>query len=132
MSDPAETLRAALDAAQKVAEAAAAVCGCHPPVPSWTFGDETTKGRILIVDDPHPTLHRKMGRRWNGSYEGMFTAQHIVLNDPAAVLRRIAADREILEDAENIISGWNEDHVKDFAQDVIRNLATGWGWNADA
>lgn len=97
IADPLAYLHSAHAAAEKAAEAAAQVCGCHPPVPKWEFGDETTKGRILIVGDPHPRLHRKMGRRWNGSYEGMFTAQHIVANDPAAVLRRIAADRKQLE-----------------------------------
>ncbi|MFD7016114.1 DUF6221 family protein [Streptomyces sp. NPDC059928] len=91
-------LRDAMNAAQLAAEKAAALCGCHPPAPSWTFGDETTGGRILVGDDPHPEVKRKIGRRWNGSYEGLFMAEHIVRNDPDAVLRRIAADRQLLDD----------------------------------
>jgi hypothetical protein len=96
-TDPLEFLRAALDARQEQAKAAAELCGCHPPASSWVFGDEETDGRILVKDEPHPGVKRKIGRRWNGSYEGMHMAQHVIANDPAAVLRRIAADRKILE-----------------------------------
>lgn len=87
-----------IDAVEAAARKAAALCGCHAPAPSWSFrdGDEPTDGRILVVDEPHPTLKRKIGRRWNGSYEGLFMAEHIVRHDPAAVLRRCEADRKIL------------------------------------
>ena len=87
-----------IDEAERLAHRAAELCGCHPPAPSWSFrdGDEPTDGRILIVDDPHPDLKRKIGRRWNGSYEGLFMAEHIAHHDPAAVLRRCTADRRIL------------------------------------
>lgn len=87
-----------IDETERLARHAAALCGCHPPAPAWSFrdGDGPTDGRILIVDEPHPTLKRKIGRRWNGSYEGLFMAEHIVHNDPAAVLRRCEADRKIL------------------------------------
>lgn len=86
-----------IDHTETAARKAAALCGCHPPSPHWTFGDETTDGRILVVNDPHPGVKRKIGRRWNGSYEGLFMAEHVVRHDPAAVLRRCAADRKILE-----------------------------------
>jgi hypothetical protein len=43
-----------IDATEAVARKAAELCGCHPPSPHWTFGDETTDGRILVDDDPHP------------------------------------------------------------------------------
>lgn len=87
-----------IDETERLARRAAELCGCHPLAPSWSFrdGDEPADGRILVVDDPHPSLKRKIGRRWNGSYEGLFTAEHIVRHDPAAVLRRCAADREAL------------------------------------
>jgi hypothetical protein len=91
-------LREAMDAATRAASKAAELCGCHPPAPSWIFGDEATDGRIAVVDDPHPGVKRKIGRRWNGSYEGMAMAEHVVRHDPAAVLRRIAADRKMLDD----------------------------------
>lgn len=87
-----------IDETERLARRAAALCGCHLPAPSWSFrdGDGPTDGRILIVGEPHPTLKRKIGRRWNGSYEGLFMAEHIVRHDPAATLRRCEADRKIL------------------------------------
>ncbi|MFF3891360.1 DUF6221 family protein [Streptomyces sp. NPDC001914] len=83
---------------ERLASRAAELCGCHPPAPAWSFrdGDEPSDGHILVVDEPHPGLKRKIGRRWNSSYEGLFMAEHIVRHDPAAVLRRCAADRRIL------------------------------------
>lgn len=87
-----------IDETERLAHRAAELCGCHPLAPSWSFrdGDEPTDGRILVVDEPHPSLKRKIGRKWNGSYDGLFMAEHIVRHDPAAVLRRCAADRRIL------------------------------------
>ncbi|WP_158997216.1 DUF6221 family protein [Streptomyces aureus] len=124
-------LRDVMDAAELAAQKAAEVCGCHPPAPSWSFrdGDEPTDGRILVVDDPHPRPKRKIGRRWNTSYEGLFMAQHIVRHDPAAVLRRIAADRMMLADLERITKGdYIDDGELPLAEHVIRRLAEGYGW----
>jgi hypothetical protein len=142
-------LRETLDAAEVAATKTAALCGCHPPAPHWSFrdGDGPTDGRILVVDEPHPGLKRKIGRRWNGSYEGLAMAEHIVRHDPAAVLRRIAADRKILEahpvDTDIINPGYGK-HVADFGCrtchdwdgvtegygwcDTVRLLAEGYGW----
>jgi hypothetical protein len=96
--DVVQFLRSRLDEDEQAARKAAAVCGCHPPAPSWSFSDEETDGRILVVDDPHPGLKRKLGRRWNRSYEGLFTAEHIVRHDPAQVLREVEAKRQLLDD----------------------------------
>jgi hypothetical protein len=98
VTGPVEFLEAAHKEAERLAARAADLCGCHPPALAWSFrdGDEPTDGRILVVDDPHPNLKRKIGRRWNGSYEGLSMAEHIVLHDPEAVLQRIAAERKIL------------------------------------
>jgi hypothetical protein len=87
-----------IDETERLANRAAELCGCHPPAPSWSFrdGDGPTDGRILVNSDPHPGIKRKISRRWNGSYEGLFMAEHIVRHDPAAVLRRCEADRRIL------------------------------------
>jgi len=94
-----------VDETELAARKAADLCGCHPPAPHWTFDDDTTDGRILIADEPHPSIKRKIGRKWNGSYEGMFMAEHVVRHDPAAVLRRCTADRKILEHHAPI-GGW--------------------------
>lgn len=50
---------------------------------------------------------------------------------PAAVLRRIAKGRGLLEDCENIIGGWHYDETKNLAEDTIRNLAEAWGWTEE-
>lgn len=98
MNDLAQWLREQLDADEDAAHKAAELCGCHPPAPSWSFhdGDGPTDGRILVVGEPHPTIKRKLGRRWNGSYDGLFMAGHIVRHDPAQVLRDVEADRQLL------------------------------------
>lgn len=102
MDDLVQFLRDRLDEDEATARKAAALCGCHPAAPSWTFrdGDEETDGRILIVDDPHPVLlgkRRRLARRWNRSYDGLFAAQHIVRHDPARVLAEVNAKRQILD-----------------------------------
>lgn len=92
-------LRARYDEDDKAATTAATVCGCHPPAAAWTFrdGDGPTDGRILLADDPHPGLRRKISRRWNGSFEGLFMAEHIVRHDPARVLLESAGKRAVLD-----------------------------------
>ncbi|MFI9824435.1 DUF6221 family protein [Streptomyces sp. NPDC052013] len=92
-----------LDADEQAARKAANVCGCHPLAASWAFrdGDEPTDGRILVVDDPHPQRKRKISRRWNATYDGLFMAEHIVRHDPARVLREVEAKRRILTAYEN-------------------------------
>jgi hypothetical protein len=125
-------LRSTLNAATKRAEAAASLCGCHPPAPSWSFDDEETDGRIVVDNEPHPRTRRKIGRRWNGSYEGLFMAEHIVANDPAAVVRRIAADRKILADCDDVLHDFTSGALRQLAVDTIRSLAEGWGWTGGA
>lgn len=97
MDDLVAFLRARLNEDERAAQSAASVCGCHPEAPSWSFDDEATDGRIVLVDEPHPRTRRKIGRRWNGSYEGLFMAQHVVRHDPARVLREVAAKRRIVD-----------------------------------
>jgi hypothetical protein len=123
-------LREAMDAAELVAQKASELCGCHPSAPRWMFGDETTDGRILVVDDPHPDLKRKIGRRWNGSYEGKAMAEHVVRQDPAAVLRRIAADRKLLDECVAAFD-WDNWGAASLAETAIRNLAEGYGWTEE-
>lgn len=98
MDDLVQFLRARLDEDEQAARKAAALCGCHPAAPSWTFrdGDEKTDGRILVVDEPHPTYKRRLARRWNTSYDGLFAAEHIVRHDPARVLAEVDAKRRRL------------------------------------
>lgn len=97
-------LRDRHDEEAAAAHKAAALCGCHPPALSWVFGDEETDGRILVADDPHPGVKRKLARRWSGSYEGLFAAEHIVRHDPARVLAEVEAKRELLADYERFVA----------------------------
>ncbi|MEU6597834.1 DUF6221 family protein [Streptomyces flaveolus] len=99
MSELVQFLRARLDDDELAARKAAALRGCHPAAPARSFrdGDEPTDGRILIVDEPHPGLRRKIGRRWNRSCEGLFMAQHIVRHDPARVLAEVDAKRRTID-----------------------------------
>lgn len=131
-------LRETLDAAEGAATKAAALCGCHPPAPHWSFrdGDGPTDGRILVVDEPHPGLKRKIGRRWNGSYDGLFMAEHIVLHDPNSVLQRITAERKLLDLHQDDDGKCTEcgqgyelmDWGPDFPCATVHLLAEGWGW----
>lgn len=134
-----------IDEVERLARRAAELCGCHPPAPSWSFrdGDEPGDGRILVVDEPHPSLKRKIGRRWNGSYEGLSMAEHVVRHDPEAVLRRCAVDRRILElhagDHECSIydqtSPGDIDHyayvLESETCDTVRLLAEAYGWKEE-
>lgn len=97
MTDLIAKLRAALDEDERVAQGAAALCGCHGPKDEWSFADDDHCGRIEIADDPHSPIRRQLTRRWNRSYEDMRMAHHIARHDPARVLRQVAAMRKILE-----------------------------------
>ncbi|MEU9661912.1 DUF6221 family protein [Streptomyces chartreusis] len=100
-------LRTRYDEEEQAALTAATLCGCHPPAPAWSFrdGDGPTDGRILVVDDPHPGQKRKIGRRWNGSFEGLYMAEHIVRHDPSHVLREIEAKRQLLDEHQDVNDG---------------------------
>lgn len=50
-------------------------------------------------------------------------AEHIVEHDPAQVLREIDAKRKIIEDCRGIIVGWHHEESREFARDVLCNLA---------
>jgi hypothetical protein len=95
--DLVDFVRARYDDEERLAQRAATLCGCHPPASAWVFGDESTDGRILVLNDPHPGVRHKVSRRWNGSYEGLFMAEHIVHWDPARVLAEVDAKRKVLE-----------------------------------
>ncbi|MDG4749324.1 DUF6221 family protein [Micromonospora sp. WMMD718] len=97
MDDLVTWLREQLDEDERAARKAAAVCGCHPPATRWLFSEESTDGRILVVDDPHPDPRRRLARRWNRTFDGLFMAEHIARHDPARVLAEVDAKRRILD-----------------------------------
>lgn len=54
-----------------------------------------------------------------------------LLPDPADVLARVTAERAVLEDCENVLSGWTYGETRELAHDVIAGLAAGWGWTEE-
>ncbi|NUP39171.1 MAG: hypothetical protein HOY76_19695 [Streptomyces sp.] len=106
-------LRETLDAAQRDAEAAARA------FPEWDY-DEFVKE---IRDVPNAGTVAFIAVTEYGP--------HIARHDPAAVLRRIAKDRERLEDCENILAGWHYEETKELAANTIRNIAECWGWTEE-
>lgn len=116
-------LREALAAAEHDAKAAT-------PGP-WSVDDERYAEAIRSADGVDVVA----GGRWGGEasvFESTADAKLIAAHaSPTAVLRRIAADRERLEDCENILAGWHYEETKTLAEDVIRNLAEAWGWTEE-
>jgi cytochrome c5 len=127
-------LREAMDAAERDAEAAA-----KDGTPDWYAKDHyavaDAAGEPVVYDEGRPTPDQ---------------VRHIVRHDPAAVLRRIAADRKILEahpiTTEVINPGYGK-RVADFGCatchdwdgvtegygwcDTVRLLAEGYGWTEE-
>lgn len=85
MTDLRDKITAAIDRAEQVARATADV---HD-IPEWT-AMAGVQGWDVLIDDPK---HRYIIAIGASEEEAL----HIVLNDPAAVLRRCAADRRVLE-----------------------------------
>jgi hypothetical protein len=126
-------LREALDAAQADAEAATAATGG----PHW-HGSDSGLYSNDASNHPGPFLADAYG------YTDPRVVAHVTRHDPAAVLRRIAADRKILaEHAENPYDlgycrtctvhedGWAVPVPAELPCATIRNLAEGWGWTEE-
>lgn len=118
-------LRETLDAAERIAHAAcwdeqSDVWTARPPQASYeryTVVDYLDDGVVVVTPE-------------NADADGV--GQHIALNDPHAVLRRIAKDRDLLADLERIITGDYIDYGElPLAESVIRNLAEAWGWTEE-
>jgi hypothetical protein len=113
MNDLVTWLSAQLDEDERIAVAAASLCGCHGPAPEWDFADDDNGGRIAIRDNPHPDIRQRLTGRWNRSYNDLFIARHIAHHDPARVLAEVAAKQEVL------------DHAKEWAA-TLRHTPDGW------
>ncbi|MGW5477689.1 DUF6221 family protein [Streptomyces sp. NPDC004008] len=85
-------LREAMDAAQRDAESAT-------PGPWEPEGDDPTDDIVLTVHDAeHGDLIGNTVAHVRGGNATTANMRHIARHDPAAVLRRIAKDRELLND----------------------------------
>jgi hypothetical protein len=131
-------LRESMDAAQADAEAATPgqwhvteyVAGSDY---GFDAGVGTALGEVDVVGHGYE----------GGGCERVQDARHIVRHDPAAVLRRIAADRKILDlhigDHEcSIFDGPNPGDIDHYAFvleseacDTVRLLAEGYGWTEE-
>lgn len=118
-TDPLAWVRAEMDAAEKVAEAARgdsdgvwSVDG-HPHYDGCRIEDE--RGDVVVYDEGVPTAEQ---------------ANHMARHDPAAVLRRIAADRKLLDECE-AAHDWDNWGASGLADSVIRGIAEGWGWTEE-
>jgi hypothetical protein len=113
-------LREAMDAAERDAEAAT-------PGP-WSVNDESYPETVYSASNVDVVA----GGRWGGEasvFESAADAVHIARHHPAAVLRRIAADRKLLDDLERVVKGdYIDDGELPLAEHVLRLLAEGYGW----
>jgi hypothetical protein len=121
MSDPLAHLTAALDAAQRDAEAAAWCAEAQ----AWSVfhGTKHYEHPWVVMDGLDDGV--AVVQAESSDSEGV--AAHMARHDPAAVLRRIAADRKTLDE----IARGVEYEAEPLADIVIRNLAEGWGWTEE-
>jgi Family of unknown function (DUF6221) len=145
-ADPLAWVRAEMDAAEKVAREAAMAVGrtgyengvLVEPVARW--GDD------LAADGQHwvsnyATVKRQRtaaGEKGRtvaecGGFGTGPIAAHVARHDPAAVLRRIKAERKALDECEEVLAvdGWEYDDAPTLAATVIRGVAEGWGWTEE-
>lgn len=66
-----------------------------------------------------------------GGCDHVQDAQHIARHNPAAVLHRIAADRKILDDCDDVLHDFVFGAFRQLAFDTVRNLAEGYGWTEE-
>lgn len=137
-------LRETLDAAQAAAKATTPV----PIAGEWAtvrdkHADEDAPLSLIQGQDPHEPDYQgyssgvpiiAISADWPEAEANLL---HIALHDPAAVLRRIAADRQILAEHQvTKILGWAADWVDACVVcgphrvpcNTVRLLAEGWGW----
>ena len=125
-------LRQTMDAAQADAEAATA----SPWHVSEHKYDEDFEAQI----GSWPEGADIAGHGWEGGgVDTMATARHMVRHQPAAVLRRIAAERELLTLHQNDAGKCDEcsqgyelqDWGPDYPCTTVRLIAKAWGWTEE-
>jgi hypothetical protein len=140
VTDPLEFLRAAHAEAEARAEAATAGPWTAFEYVDHDCGFEATIGTGPGVHDRTSVVgHGYEG----GGVERMVDAVHIAANDPAAVLRRITAERKLIGLYEAARAEYPADlHAYDWESDTgkartgaleetVMALAEGWGWTEE-
>ena len=119
-------LHVAMDAAQRDAEAAT-------PGPWEPEGDDLTDDEVYTVHDgEHGDLVGNVVAYARGGWgtdpgTQVTNIHHIARHNPSAVLRRIAADRKLLD----MLTGDVEYEAEPLAEDALRLLAEGYGWTEE-
>lgn len=128
-------LRATLDAAQAEAEAATAGPWWYNPGKQW-LGPEAferydlAKGEEFVgYGGPHPFTGAVAATGPASDPQAMADARFIARHNPAATLRRIAANRKLIADLARIIGGdYIDDGELPLAEHVLQLIAESWGW----
>lgn len=135
MNDRLAFLRAALDAAQVDAESARDVdyaqCGVweargpYPAASGEADGVSRLRGN-LRAEIGKDDIFLDAQLPWD-------LIPHMARHDPAAALRRIAADRKLIAECEHLLAvdGWEYDDAPTLARTTIRAVAEGWGWTGE-
>ena len=117
-------LREAMDAAQRDAEAA--------DWSEWSVEDlrliDQRDGKLVETGREPGTLLIGNGLRIASGVPAALA--HVARQDPAAVLRRIAADRKLLDECVAAFD-WDNWGAASLAETAIRNLAEGYGWTEE-
>ena len=118
-------LSTAMDAAQRDAEAAT-------PGPWDPEGDDPTDDIVFTICET-PDLVGDVVAYTRGQKHQVPNMVHIARHDPAAVLRRIAADRKLIAECEKVLAveGWEYDDAPTLAEATIRIVAEGYGRTED-
>jgi hypothetical protein len=105
-----------MDAAEKEAEAARDDAGDADWYAHEAGVHTKTAGRQILVG-PWDYLDAALGA-------------HLVRHDPAAVLRRIRAERKVLAECEAAYH-WDNWGASSLADVVVQGIAEGWGWTEE-
>lgn len=127
MTDAAAFLRNAHAQAEQWASAASDSEGWWLINPR--FADHRTVAEFVIEGERGPVVHVEVQEHDVEAHQA--EALLIQANNPAAVLRRIKAERAVLEACDTVLSGWYYGESKELAHDVIAGLARGWGWTGE-
>lgn len=127
MTDAVTFLRNAMDQAEQWATAASDGEGRWLINPR--FADHRTIAEFTIEGERGPVVHIDVQEHDPEAHQA--EALLIQANHPAAVLRRIEAERSVLEACDTVLSGWYYGETKELAHDVIAGLARGWGWTGE-
>ena len=143
MTGPLEFVEAAHKQAEEIAQAATPGPWRHDPAKHWRKTGTAWFEEAVFAGPAGKDAVCVAGTGETGDPHSVADATHIALQDPAAVLRRIAAERKLLADLRGephgsdcwalVRSGRPCDCGRDDRVNLrVRLLAEGWGWEDGA